>query len=182
MKDRIRQLMESQHMTQQIFANFLEMSPATLSSIFNDRTKPTLNVVEAIKKKIPTVNIDWLMFGIGDMFLLPTVSSEDNGMTSDENSDVKIDIPVGSEQAIDFGFLRGDSVANNRSEGTSNPLQNYPVSSSSYIHPSPSARQQRTAEPPRDETRYVERLQRKVTEIRVYYDDLTYETFYPSKK
>ena len=69
MKDRIRQIMESKHMTQQVFAQFLEMSPASLSSIYNDRTKPTLNIVEAIKKKIPNINTDWLMFGSGDMYV-----------------------------------------------------------------------------------------------------------------
>ena len=59
MKDRIRQIMESQHMTQQVFADYIGLAPATLSSIFNDRTRPTLNVVESIKKKIPNISIDW---------------------------------------------------------------------------------------------------------------------------
>ena len=49
MKDRIKRLMESQHMTQQTFADFIGISSASLSSIFNGRTKPTLNTVEAIK-------------------------------------------------------------------------------------------------------------------------------------
>ena len=48
MKERIKQIMESQHMTQQTFAQFIQISPASLSSIFNDRTKPTLAIVEAI--------------------------------------------------------------------------------------------------------------------------------------
>ena len=68
MKDRIRQIMESKHMTQQVFAQFIEMSPASLSSIFSGRTRPTLNIVEAIKKKIPDINLEWLMFGTGEMF------------------------------------------------------------------------------------------------------------------
>ena len=67
MKDRIRQIMESQHMTQQVFADYIGVGAATLSSIFNDRTRPTLNIVESIKKKIPNTNTDWLMFGSGDM-------------------------------------------------------------------------------------------------------------------
>lgn len=54
MKDRIKQIMESKHMTQQVFAQFIDMSPASLSSIFNGRTKPTLNIVEAIKRKFLT--------------------------------------------------------------------------------------------------------------------------------
>ena len=59
MKDRIRQLMLAQHMNQQSFAEVLDISPASLSSIFNDRTKPTLNHIDAIKSKFPSINLDW---------------------------------------------------------------------------------------------------------------------------
>lgn len=51
MKDRIRLVMEEQHMSQQVFADFVGLSAATLSSLFNGRTRPTLNIVEAIKKE-----------------------------------------------------------------------------------------------------------------------------------
>ena len=68
--------MESQHMTQQVFAEFLGMAPATLSGIFNDRTRPTLNVVEAIKKKFPDISTDWLMFGKEPMYTPSLITSE----------------------------------------------------------------------------------------------------------
>lgn len=42
MKDRIRKVMESQQMTQQEFADFIHISPASLSSIFTGRTRPTI--------------------------------------------------------------------------------------------------------------------------------------------
>ena len=48
MKDRIRQLMEAQHMNQQTFATFTGIATASLSSIFNGRARPTLNHVDAI--------------------------------------------------------------------------------------------------------------------------------------
>ena len=38
-------------MTQSEFASYVGLAPATLSSIFNGRTRPTLNVVEVLKKK-----------------------------------------------------------------------------------------------------------------------------------
>ena len=60
--------MESQHMTQQTFADFIGISTASLSSIFNGRTKPTLNTVEAIKGKFPTLSLDWIMYGVEPMF------------------------------------------------------------------------------------------------------------------
>ena len=67
MKDRIRQIMEAQHMTQQVFASAIGTTPATLSGIFNDRTRPTINIIESIKKKFPDISLEWLMFGIGDI-------------------------------------------------------------------------------------------------------------------
>ncbi len=75
MKDRIRQLMDAQHMNQQTFANYIGVNTASLSSIFTGRTSPTLNIVNAIKGKFPNVNTDWLLYGTGGMFNLPKVTS-----------------------------------------------------------------------------------------------------------
>ena len=69
MKDRIRKVMESQQMTQQEFADFIHISPASLSSIFTGRTRPTIATVEAIKKSLPDVSTEWLLFGVGDMYI-----------------------------------------------------------------------------------------------------------------
>ena len=69
MKDRIRQIMEDQKLNQQSFAQLIGKSTATLSNIFNDRTKPTLDIVDAIKKKFPQVNIEWLLFGTPPMYI-----------------------------------------------------------------------------------------------------------------
>ena len=73
MKERIRQLMEAQHMNQQSFAGSIGISNATLSSIFNGRTNPTNKIVEAIHNTFPNVRTDWLMWGTGPMFRLPVV-------------------------------------------------------------------------------------------------------------
>ncbi len=154
MKDRIRQIMEAQQMTQQSFANFIGLSTASLSSIFNDRTKPTLNTVEAIKKKFPNINIGWLMFGEGSMY-------------DDENK--------GSDRvAEDNGSRDNEQSLNFASE--SNDLFNRPAES------------RETSLPPRQvhrevktEIKYIEKPQRQITEIRVYFDDLTYESFVPKK-
>src|SRR5574344_2099463 len=74
MKDRIKQLMEAQHMNQQTFATYTGIGTASLSSIFNGRTRPTLNHVDAIIEKFPNVNPLWLLKGIGGMML----SADDN--------------------------------------------------------------------------------------------------------
>lgn len=146
--------MEAQHMTQQTFANFIGMSPASLSSIFNDRTKPTLNTVEAIKSKIPNLSTDWLMFGYGSMF--KNDNADNAGVANDDGG-------MRSEQSLDFGDGAQDLFS--QQARSSYQSANNRVADSSV----------------RTEIKHVERPQRQITEIKIYFDDLTYETFVPKK-
>ena len=159
LKDRIRLIMEDQHMTQQVFADFLQLAPATLSSIFNGRTRPTLNIVEAIKMKIPDISTEWLLWGTGDMHIThPTDSSEGVESTFGQPVD-------GSDQLLNF-----------EQPALFSPQQSAQASgfrqSVKSTHP----------EIIREEVKIIDKEPRKVTEIRVYYDDQTYETFVPAKK
>ena len=158
-KDRIRIIMEDQHMTQQVFADFLQQSPATLSSIFNGRTRPTLNIIDSIKTKIPDISIEWLLYGTGDMYIShPEASNE--GSLEGQNSD----------QEPMFNF---DSPAPIASQQSQNPVLTMPHQQGvKNTHP----------EILREEVKIIDKTPRKVTEIRVYYDDQTYETFVPAKK
>lgn len=144
--------MESQHFSQQSFAEALNLSPASLSSIFNDRTKPTLNHVDAIRKRFPEINLEWLLYGTGEMF-----SSDAPAPSAGASS------PVQSEPMLDF-------------DAPSAPLfhqepqyQQPPVSKPVVQHVEPVVK-------------YVDKPQRRISEIRVYYDDQTWETFVSSSK
>ncbi len=148
-------IMEEQHMTQQVFADFLQQSPATLSSIFNGRTRPTLNVVDAIKAKIPDISIEWLLYGIGDM----------HTSHSDDPDAVSQDTQMGvTEQMLNFDT----PPSTVQQKGVQMP----PYYGAKGAH----------MEFLREDGRTDEKAPRKVTEIRVYYDDQTYETFVPAKK
>ncbi len=163
MKDRIKQIMESKHMTQQVFAQFIDMSPASLSSIFNGRTKPTLNIVEAIKRKIPDINTNWLLFGIGDMY---------EHLSDDRGTDDTGERPSSEALALDFG----DSDFHSPTQQSEHDRNLF----SGQQHNN--GVQNTRPEIIREEVKYIDKPQRKVVEIRVYYDDLTYETFVPAKK
>ena len=168
MKDRIRQIMESQHMTQQVFAQFIEMSPASLSSIFNGRTKPTLNIVEAIKKKIPDISTDWLMFGSGSMYLDSNASSvSPAGSPTPSNS-----LNNGIEPVFDFSdnppMGADESYRMRENRGSSPTVFN-------GVKPTPSNSRYETI-------KIIDNPPRRVTEIRVFYDDQTWDSFVPAKK
>lgn len=154
MKDRIRQIMDAKHLTQQNFAEMLQISPASLSSIFNDRTKPTLNIVDAIKKSFPGINLQWLLYGEGDMF----GTSTNDAPRPDHYADYQ-----GEEPVLDFGM---DTPA---------PPQQPTIQSS----------HQNTSQGPYRRENVVVKIndkpQRQITEIRIFYDDQTWETFVPKK-
>ena len=162
MKDRIRQIMESQHMTQQLFADYIGQSPATLSSIFNGRTRPTLNIVEAIKKKIPDINTDWLMFGSGDMYLASTTPDDDQFAAGEDTPDAH---PIDQNPMLLFDETPVQAPQN----AVQTPLMNKGVRTTHQ-------------EIARTEVKIADKPQRKVMEIRVFYDDQTWETFVPQKK
>ena len=142
-------------MTQQVFAQFIEMSPASLSSIFNGRTKPTLNIVEAIKKKIPDISTDWLMFGSGSMYL-------DRNAVVDNHAET---LPKNQETMFDFS--EAPTLGSDSSLST---IQNSNSVKTTRLNPV------------RDEIKIFDKPARRVTEIRVFYDDQTWESFVPAKK
>ena len=163
MKDRIRQIMESKHMTQQVFADYIGTTPATLSGIFNDRTRPTINIVESIKKKIPDINTDWLMFGIGDMYHTPTQPSDADEAAPASPSGA----PKMENELFGFSDLEYSSSPTPRNQPSPARINN----SVRSTHPNFNG----------EETKLFDKPTRHVTEIRVYYDDQTWESFKPAK-
>ena len=160
MKDRIKQLMESQNMTQQAFAQYIDMSTASLSSILNGRTKPTLNTVEAIRKSFPTINIEWLMFGTGTMFMDGKAPEPPVGGQEQQQND-------SDEPTLDFGM--GDTDDKNDGKQVAHDMSDYQsVKSTPNKNVIPAIK-------------FIDKPQRHITEIRVYFDDLTFETFVPEK-
>ena len=149
-------------MTQQVFASYIDQSPATLSSIFNGRTRPTLNIVEAIKKKIPNINTDWLMFGSGDMYLAPKASEGDLFTDQDTPDNTH---PIDQNPMLDF-----DAPTVQMPQSVVQQPQNY----NSVRNTQPGI--------VREDVKIVDKPQRKVIEIRVFYDDQTWDTFVPQKK
>jgi len=151
-------IMEDQHMTQQVFADFLQQSPATLSSIFNGRTRPTLQVIDAIKSKIPDISIEWLLYGTGDMYISHPQGTDESILGSQM---------LGQEQTLNFDSPLSSNNITSQNGGSPVAFQQGVKSTHPKIL--------------RDEIKIVDKQPRKVTEIRVYYDDQTYETFVPAK-
>lgn len=164
MKDRIKKIMESQHMTQQEFANFLQISPAALSSIFTGRTRPTLVIIEAIHKNIPNISLSWILTGAGEMYDGPSSSAP--GDTAEASTSSRSNTETDASPMLNF-----DDPEPSPTSATGKPSN------------------QVTANPPIVDgfpkstlmVNKIDKPQRTITEIRIFYSDQTWETFIPKK-
>lgn len=182
MKDRIRFLMEDQHLTQQSFAQQLGIAPATLCNIFNDRTKPTLNIVDAIKKKFPRVNLDWLLCGSGPVYINNDADTNAGSSTSSGDGG-----PAPGIESLAFDFDGVSQDASTATPSASSVESNRKIDSSQNVAGSlfdqtnirgvDATPKNRVCET----VKYIDKPQRKITEIRIFYDDQTWETFVPKK-
>ena len=149
MKDRISALMKYMGMSQKNFAAEIRISEGTLSSIFNGRNKPTLNTLNNIHERFPEVNMGWLMDGKGEMFTSSPQVSSQNEVN--ETGSSAMSSPI-SGIPIQPGFM--DHLASS---------QQMPPQTSNLTL----------------EGKILDKPSRKIAEIRVFYDDGTYETFSP---
>lgn len=68
MKDRIKQIMEMEHLTPTRFADRLQINRAIISHILNGRNNPSLDVVTKILGEMNYINPEWLLNGTGSIY------------------------------------------------------------------------------------------------------------------
>lgn len=154
MKDRIKRLMESQHMSQKVFAQFTGISEGSLSGVFNGRTQPSMKMVESIHACLPKVSTDWLMWGTGPMYI-----DEDTPAQEQNDQSGETQVASGSTSRAPGELLLFDT----------REQQNSPV-----VHDTPINSAQKVV-------KYIDKPQRQITEIRIFFDDQTWETFVPKR-
>ncbi|KAA6337169.1 hypothetical protein EZS27_014732 [termite gut metagenome] len=66
-KDRIKIIMDKENILSGAFAETIGVQQSTLSHILNGRNNPSLDVVMKIHQKYNYINIEWLLYGTGDM-------------------------------------------------------------------------------------------------------------------
>ena len=78
-RDRVLQVMQSEGMNAKQFCLEVGISPGTLSNITGGRNKPSLDVMQAILRRFRAISCDWLIMGVGTMYVS---GARDEGMQS----------------------------------------------------------------------------------------------------
>ena len=174
MKDRIKMIQNMTKMSQQDFARAIGVAPGSLSSLYSERTQPTSNYVYGIHKAFPEINVNWLMFGEGDMYETKPETLNDSQDIPSPAADTYADTKqVPSQSLFDQEEPAKDSVLpfqNVRRPSVPRPMPREhgaaPVDiTAQQIHASTNT--EKNFDSPR----------REVKEIRVFFSDGTYESF-----
>lgn len=161
MKDRIKLIMDNEHLTPSAFADKLQLGRAVISHILNGRNNPSLDVVSRILSKMDYIDSDWLLTGNGKMY------KTDNREKSHISTST---IPVNSNLQPDLFSLNEISQLSDK--------------------PEPEYRKEIIVEKPqkveedivKQSVIYQKAPERKVTKIIIYYSDSTFETFNADNK
>ena len=78
MKDRILQIIQEESLTNAEFAEKIGISTSSLSHILTERNKPSLEVVMRIHKAYPSINLNWLLYGEGEMKVVEEGTTDGN--------------------------------------------------------------------------------------------------------
>lgn len=148
MKDRIALIMKEEQLTAVQFAKETGIQQASLSHILNGRNNPSLEIIKRIHQRFPHINLDWLLYGEGNMIEASKKSPNTTSLFDDENAVNAADSSENLEYAKEIEVKE---------------LQNIPK------------------ETIKETIKYVERPPKKIIEIRIFFDDGTYETLIPQK-
>lgn len=66
--DRIKELKDTEGLSNTEFANKINVGPAVISHIMSGRNKPSLQVIASIKQAFTNVNTDYLLSGDGQLY------------------------------------------------------------------------------------------------------------------
>ena len=145
--------MQKEAMNAGLFAEKIGISAASLSHILSGRNNPSLDVMMKIRKAFGYVSWEWLLEGVGEMEYAPTSVDSMNPELLD---------PLSFDENALFAPDGTDDLKNRKEIG---------VKTSAFA----------TKEVVHEQVKFIEIPSKKITEIRIFFDNGTYETFRPEK-
>lgn len=151
-KDRIKLIMDQEELSSVSFAENIGVKQSTLSHILNGRNKPSLDVIMKVHQYYNDVSLDWLLYGRGDM--------------TNQNSDAEYVNDVFTPDTEPSLF-----------DNTSTNAANHTVHDKYVRNEALESHQKSLKSPSIKEIRGIPKQERRITEIRIFFDDNTYQVF-----
>ena len=146
------------------FAEKIGISTSSLSHIFSGRNNPSLDVVKRIHKSFPEISLNWIMYGEGNMYATDSGRNGDTSQSSYDNALERENMPLFENAENPENTGSGQFYFDFRKEKPSETPVYQPQSTEKEV------------------IKYIEKPQPKITEIRIFYDNGTFEVFKPENK
>ena len=192
--EKFKMVFEESGLNQTRFSEKIGITPGSLSGILNGRTKPTMALFRNLVQAFPNINPMWLFADDENMHVGDTSVSSSSATSSTLSSDESFDSPSLDDMSFDFGEL-GKSAAMAAMQTAPKTPQSVaknvsPVEPVRNVAPVEQKPRVRPVTPPPTApvipNEYVaamamttQKPPRQITEIRIFFDDGTYETFGP---
>ena len=187
-KEKIELIIQDKHLNNTEFCNEVCISPGTLSHIRSGRTEPTLNILRSISQAFPDINRSWLFYGEGPMYVnqgSPTQGDASGEHLNNVSEDDSHDETQLNLFAFDGSAPSGKSAGGQLGKGTVGVMENLPMGAAaqgggssrrgaSLVMPTPPLNVQEIVA---ETLKQHQKPQRKVVEVRIFFDDGTFETF-----
>lgn len=208
MVDRINLLLKAKNKSSRQFAEEIGIQPSGMSHILSGRNNPSLDFVMKVVKRWPEININWLMFGKGEMYVssngtqpVPEASKKEQVVSSATVQEEKqFDLfsqpgdysnngdAVVSESILVSGKVEDARVAQNvdnllpREELSFNSMTSQDVNNKATIPPQ-GATTQPIENSMNDAAKKSDSVQpslnKKIVKLIVLFDDHTFSEYYP---
>ena len=162
---RLKGFIDSLGLSSSQFADQCGIPRPSLSQLLSGRNKKISDVlVGQIHNAFPQLSVLWLLFGEGDMLVKSDIQEDD--LTDSETN---------KNDSEEIGGV-GINISASRESNYRKPVDSIVVSGKLE---SILAEKETQIEELKKEIERLKRFPRKVAQITVYYDDSTFETFYP---
>lgn len=194
MNTRIKQIVDYKQMSPAQFAEAIEISRSSLTHIFSGRNQPSLDVARKILTTFPDITPEWLIMGAGKML----TSGESPNLSTISPEPVKqkekaISQPVSYQLFPDLEDeeenLAAETIEPERPEEKAEEVLSeeapatLPPPVTPPVIPSPPTRQKsKNHDQISARRKIIDSPQDKnVVKIVFFYDDMTFESYYPSR-
>ncbi|MCQ2286970.1 MAG: helix-turn-helix domain-containing protein [Bacteroidales bacterium] len=199
MVDRIKQIMDYKGMTSAIFAETIGINRSNLTHLFSGRNQPSLDLVKKILHAFPDIKTEWLISGVGNMIqeITPQVAPETNGAVASPQVSLFPELFDNENETAVADAIEEIAPEEKQPETTEVELQKavQVASQDAVVQELPNEsielRPQRKSttrnraniptESPRRTQKFDSRDDKMVKKIVFFYEDNTFETFYPQQ-
>ena len=160
--ERIQEIIRAKNLNNIQFCSITGISPASLSHITSNRSKPTLTILRNVINGFPDVSPEWIMMGTGPMFRNNDQQFNDeshNDLRAYEDKMENDKLPLlfdddlnDTQQTNTVKQIRSNNWSNQNSNGNIEDIVKKTLT-------------------------VMQKPQRKIVEVRIFFDDGTYESF-----